>query len=332
LSLLALLLQFLAGAAIVGWAGYLLSRSAERLARHHGWGHGWVGLVMLATVTSLPELAAGISAVAWVGQPDLAVGDVLGSCLFNLLLLVVVEVLQRKQSLYAAASATHLLTAAFGVVMLGFVSWSLLLAAHAPRLFHLGVYSPVMLALFLLAAANVNRHERMLAVPARSGDTAATDPQRDWRAFMLAAVVVVAFGSWLPDVADRMAHATGLSHGFVGTLVLAAATSLPELAVTLAALRLRAPDLAIANLLGSNLFNVVLLAIDDMAYLRGPLLVDVSISHVGTAVTAMTMTGLVMIGLVLRPQGRVLRCTSWIGIALVVSYAINAALLTLRGG
>jgi hypothetical protein len=110
------------------------------------------------------------------------------------------------------------------------------------------------------------------------------------------------------------------------------ATSLPELAVTLAALRLRAPDLAIANLLGSNLFNLVLLAIDDMAYLRGPLLVDVSISHVGTAVTAMTMTGLVMIGLVLRPQGRVLRCTSWIGIGLVVSYAINAALLTLRGG
>jgi cation:H+ antiporter len=113
--------------------------------------------------------------------------------------------------------------------------------------------------------------------------------------------------------------------------MLAAATSLPELAVTLAALRLRAPDLAIGNLLGSNLFNVAVLAIDDAAYLRGPLLVDVSASHVGTAVTAMTMTGLVLIGLVLRPQGRVVRFTSWIGIGLVAAYAVNAALLTLGG-
>jgi cation:H+ antiporter len=329
MSLMGLLLQFLAGAAVIGYAGYVLSRSAERLARHHGWGHGWVGLVMLATVTSLPELAAGISAVAWVGQPNLAVGDALGSCIFNLLLLVAVDALQRKQPIYGAASATHLLTAAFGVVMLGFITLSLLLAAHAPRLFHLGVYSPMMLALYLLAAASVNRFERTLPVPARADAPMAVDPHRAWRAFALAAVVVVAAGTWLPDVADRLARATGLSHGLVGTLMLAAATSLPELAVTLAALRLRAPDLAIANLLGSNLFNVVVLAIDDAAYLRGPLLANVSISHAGTAVTAMTMTGLVLVGLVLRPQGRVLRLTSWISIGLVAAYAINAALLFL---
>jgi cation:H+ antiporter len=331
LSLIALSLQFLAGAAVIGCAGYVLSRSAERLARHHGWGHGWVGLALLATVTSLPELASGISAVAWVGQPDLAVGDVLGSCVFNLLLLVVVDALQRKQPMYAAASATHVLTAAFGVVMLGFVTLSLLLAAHAPRLFHLGVYSPMMLALYLLAAASVNRYERTLPVPARPDVATAIHPHRAWRAFALAAVVVVTAGTWLPDVADGLARATGLSHGLVGTLMLAAATSLPELAVTLAALRLRTPDLAIANLLGSNLFNIVVLAIDDAAYLRGPLLVDVSISHVGTAVTAMTMTGLVLIGLVLRPQGRVVRFGSWISIGLVAAYAINAAQLTLSG-
>ena len=135
MSPVVLSLQFLAGAAAIGYAGYMLSRSAENLARHHGWGHGWVALILLAAVTSLPELSSGISAVAWVGQPDLAVGDVLGSCVVNLLLLVVVDALQRKQPIYGVASATHLLTAAFGVVMLGFVTLSLLLAAHAPLIY-----------------------------------------------------------------------------------------------------------------------------------------------------------------------------------------------------
>jgi len=331
LSPVVLSLQFLAGAAAIGCAGYVLSRSAESLARHHGWGHGWVGLILLATVTSLPELSAGISAVAWVGQPDLAVGDVLGSCVFNLLLLVVVDALQRKQPMYGAASATHLLTAAFGVVMLGFVTLSLLLAAHAPRLFHLGVYSPMMFAMYLIAAACVNRYERAAPAGARPDAASTIDPQRAWRSFALAALVVAVVGTWLPDVADRLARALGLSHSVVGTLMLAAATSLPELAVTLAALRLGALDLAIGNLLGSNLCNVVVLAIDDAAYVRGPLLVDVSATHVGTAVTAMTMTGLVLIGLVLRPQGRVLRTTSWVGVGLVAMYVVNAALVYLGG-
>jgi cation:H+ antiporter len=132
-------------------------------------------------------------------------------------------------------------------------------------------------------------------------------------------------------VADRLARALGLSHSVVGTLMLAGATSLPELAVTLAALRLGALDLAIGNLLGSNLFNVVVLAIDDAAYLRGPLLADVSASHVGTAVAAMTMTGLVLIGLVLRPRGRVLHATSWIGVGLLAMYVVNATLVYLGG-
>ena len=128
-----------------------------------------------------------------------------------------------------------------------------------------------------------------------------------------------------------LVETTGLSRSFVGTLGLAFATSLPEIAVSLSALRLRALDLAIANLLGSNLFNVVVLAIDDLAYLRGPLLADAAPAHAGTAVAAMLMTGLVLIGLVMRPQGRVLRVTSWVSIALVAAYAINAALLYLTG-
>lgn len=326
-----LIVQLLACAALIGRAGFVLSRSADRLAQRQGWGRGWVGLAMLATVTSLPELATGVSAVAWVDAPNLAVGDALGSCVFNLVLLVVVDALQRHQPMYRDAGATHLLSAAFGVVLLGFVAISLLLAEHAPRLFHLGIYSPLMLALYLLALASVNRYERGLRVGAAVAANPGIDVRREWRNFALAALVVVAAGVWLPQIADGLVRATGLSRSFVGTLLLAAATSLPEMAVTLAALRLRALDLAIANLLGSNLFNIAVLAIDDAAYLRGPLLADAAPVHAATAVTAMTMTGLVIVGLVMRPQGRVLRVTSWISVGLVAAYGVNAALVFLGG-
>jgi cation:H+ antiporter len=327
-----LLLQFIVCAALIGRAGFVLSRSADRLARHHGWGRGWVGLAMLATVTSLPELASGISAVAWVGQPDLAVGDALGSCMFNLVFLVVVDALQRRQPMYAAAGAVHLLTAAFGVVLIGFVTLSLLLADHVPALFHVGVYSPLMLASYALALWAVDRHERTLDVAVAPPGPDAVDARVEWRAFVRAAVVVLVAGSWLPEVADRLAQLTGVSRSVIGTLWLAFATSLPEVAVTLSALRMGALDLAISNLLGSNLFNVAVLALDDLAYLRGPLLSHAAPAHAGTAVAAVVMTGLVMVGLVMRPRGRVLRVASWVSVGLVAVYLINATLLFLRGG
>jgi Ca2+/Na+ antiporter len=143
------LAQFVVCALLIARAGHALSRSADALADAHGWGRGWVGLALLATVTSLPELASGISAVAVVDAPNLAVGNVLGACVVNLLFLVVVDALQRRQPMYREASATHLLSAGFGVVMLGFVALSLITGQRAPSVTHVGVYSPLLLAMLL---------------------------------------------------------------------------------------------------------------------------------------------------------------------------------------
>jgi len=332
---LLLLLQLLVCAALIARAGFVLSASADRLATAHGWGRGWVGLALLATVTSLPELASGISAVALVGAPNLAVGNALGACVVNLAFLVVVDALQRRQPMYRDASATHLLSAGFGVVMLGFVAMSLLTGARAPAVLHVGLYSPALLGLYLLALRGVHAHEQRAmrvvsaAATAESGAAPAAggiDTQHEWRRFALAALVVLAAGSWLPQVGDALAQALGLSRSFVGTVFMAVITTLPEMAVTLAALRLGALDMAIGNLLGSNLFNVLVLAVDDLFYTPGPLLAAAAPVHASTAVTALVMTGLVIIGLVMRPQGRVLRVLSWVSVGLVAAYVINAAL------
>lgn len=325
-------LQLLVSAVLIGRGGFLLCVAAERLADAHGWKRGWVGLVMLATVTSLPELVSGGSAVVAVGAPNLAVGGALGACVFNLAFLAIVEGLQAQEPLYRQAAPTHLLSAAFGVVMLGFVAMSVIIGPVAPFLLHIGVYSPGLLLLYFLALRSMHRHERESGAPPAPSPQQRAGARAEWRRFTLAALVVVAAGLWLPHAADQVASHAGLTRSFVGTVVMAMLTTLPEVAVTLSALRLRAVDLAIANLLGSNLFNVAVLAIDDALYLPGPLLAAVRPVHAATAISAVVMTGLVMIGLVLRPQRLLLRRVSWIGIGLGAAYLLNTSFAWLQGG
>jgi cation:H+ antiporter len=148
--------------------------------------------------------------------------------------------------------------------------------------------------------------------------------------YAAAAAVIVAAGIALPFAAVRLAEVMGWGQSFIGTLFVAAATSLPEVAATLAALRIGAIDLAIGNLLGSNLFNILIISIDDMAYLRGPLLAQVSDTHAVTAVSALIMTGAAVVGLHYRPKTRLFRIVGWISLALVLMYVFNGLVLYLR--
>lgn len=132
---------------------------------------------------------------------------------------------------------------------------------------------------------------------------------------------------WLPFIGKELAEIHGWHSSFVGTLFIATATSLPELVVTLAALRLDALDMAIGNLLGSNLFNVLILAIDDLFFLRGPLLSHVSEIHAVTALSALIMTGAVIVGLIYRPRTRLMKTVGWVSLSLLAVYILNVYIL-----
>jgi len=94
---------------MIGASGYFLSLYGDVIAEKTGLGGTWVGFAMLATVTSIPELVTGVSAVTYVGVPDIALGDALGSCVFNLLLIVLLDFLHREASVYTRISRTHTL-------------------------------------------------------------------------------------------------------------------------------------------------------------------------------------------------------------------------------
>jgi cation:H+ antiporter len=332
---MATVLGFLACAIAIGVAGSLLSRYGDLIARRTGMGGSWVGLVLIATVTSLPELATGASAVTVNLAPEIAVGDVLGSCVFNLLLIVMLDLLQRGESVYTRARQGHILSAGFGVILIGFAGFNVLLARGGPGWSwgHVGLYSPLIVVLYAVAMRTVFRYE------SSHPEAAQDEPARDrgltlrqaLRRYAAAALVVVAAGVWLPYVGKALALQMGWSQGFVGTLFVAAATSLPEVAVSVAALRIGALDMAIGNLLGSNLFNILILAFDDALYTRGPLLSDVSPAHAVSALSAIMMTGVAIVGLLYRPKLRVLNTVGWASILLFVIYLLNAYILYLHG-
>jgi len=327
--------EFSVLALIIGVSGYFLSLYGDVIAEKTGLGGTWVGIALLATVTSLPELATGISAVTYVNVPNIALGDALGSCVFNLLLIVLLDFLYRSDSVYTKISQGHILSAGFGVVLLGFMAFSLVLYQHDINLSfgHVGLYTPFIVLFYILAMRTVFRYEKAqrfkiveeiaLRYPKISLAEAMTG-------FLFAAVVVVLAGSRLPVTAEHLAEAMGWQRSFVGTVFVAFATSLPEVAVTISALRIGALDMAISDLLGSNLFNIVIVAIDDMAYLQGPLLANVSLVHLVTTQSAIMMTGIVIVGLLYSTQKRLLKTVGWGSLTMFIIYILNLSVLFLQ--
>ena len=331
--------------ALIGGAGYELARSGDLIARRTGLSASWIGLGLLATITSLPELSSGISAVTAAAAPNIAVGDALGSCVINLAFLVVVDLLHRPETLYRRASASHVLSAGFGVILLGFVAFGLVVGKVAPPQGGpsgvqglqtvLGLSTPVLLAMYLVALRSVFQHERrqQAATPGTRDPeaTPATTTGRLALRFSMAALVVVSAGSMLPLLAVDLAEAMQWNRSFVGTLFVALATSVPELAVTVSALRVGSLDLAVGNLLGSNLFNVAILAVDDFFYAGGPLLAEVSLAHAMTATTAVVMTGIAAVGLSYRPDNRVMRTVDAVSLCLLAMVVLNGFALFVHG-
>ncbi|MHB0983158.1 MAG: sodium:calcium antiporter [Thiobacillus sp.] len=336
LDLAVIWLSLLASLAVIGVAGVRLSRNGDIIAEKSGLSRGWVGLIMLASVTSLPELVTGLSAVTVANVPDIAVGNILGACIFNLGFIVVLDFLYRKESIFTRARQGNVLAAGYGIVLIGVVGFDLLLyrGGTVPSIGHVGLYTPVILLLYLLAMRTLYRYEQ-LQLTEFVEDRAELYPhislKQAIRSYVVAALAVVAAGVWLPYIAGDLAEAMGWQQSFVGTLFVAAVTTAPEIVVTVSALRMGAVDLAIGNLFGSNLFNIAILAIDDLAYLPGPLFADVSISHAASAFSAMMMSGLAVVGLILRPPSRVYRTVSWISLLLLAVYLLNTLFLYLYG-
>ncbi len=327
-------LEFAVCALVIGAAGPFLIQYGDIISRLTGLSRSWIGLVLLATATSLPELITGVTAVTVAGAPNIAVGDALGSCVFNLVMLVLLDELSRGEPMYRRIDQGHVLTAGFGVILIGSAGAFMLLSQNALSFsfLHISGYTPFIIAVYLIAMRAAFVYERRTRPPP---EMIKTESGITLRAALLryaaAAAVVVAAGAWLPFVGQQIADVMGWKTTFVGTLFIAAATSVPELVVTVSALRLGAVDMAIGNLLGSNLFDILIVAIDDIAYSKGSLLRAVSPANAITAFAAVIMSGIFIVAMLYKPETRVRGTIGWVSLALLVVYLFSSYAVYLHG-
>ncbi len=258
-----------------------------------------------------------------------------------------------RQRLFGVASQSHVLAASLGIVLLGFVGVGILSREPLALTPWIGGSSVAFLVIYFVSIRLIFRHyqdrraasriedelarERLddhpegegLDVPGATPGEGAVDDRSLGQVLLryagFAGVVVVA-AILLPPAAETISQMSGLAESFVGTVFVALSTSLPELAVSIAAIRMNAIDLAVGNILGSNLFNVLILAIDDLFYTRGLLLANASPSHVFTVLSVIAMSAIAIIALTFgRQTKRYLLASD--ALLILGAYVANAVVL-----
>jgi len=228
----------------------LLIRGSSRLAAAAGMPSLIIGLTVVAFGTSAPELAVSVGST-FGGSPDIALGNVVGSNIFNVLLILGVSAL-------IAPLAVSVQLVRFDVPALIGISllvWLMALDLVIGRLE--GAVLGLMLALYIDVQIRVGRRANGREVPAAPAASGAGALVANALLIVAGLVLLVAGARWLLDGATGIARAAGVSELVIGLTIVAAGTSLPELATSVLAALRGERDIAVGNVIGSCIFNLL---------------------------------------------------------------------------
>lgn len=323
----------LASFVVLGAAVFLvasrLARAADVIAETTGLGRAWIGMILLAAATSLPEVLTDINA-ALLEAPDIGVGDLMGSTLANMLILAVLDLVYARRYILQSVAVHHAVVGLLAIVLTT-IAGVAITAGGLGRVGFVGVETLVIAAVYLAGMRMVFLMTREAAgAIVAEASSEAQPPRRELRravgAFVAAGIGLALVAPFLVISAEAVSIESGLSQTFVGTLLVGFTTSFPEIAASVAAVRLGAVDLAVGNIFGSNAFNMLVLPMMDLAYVRGPVLADVSSGHQLSALLAVLCVALGVMAILarLRERAGLVRFAS---VLVVGCYAAGAWLL-----
>ena len=331
-------MQLIIAASIILFTSKYLVKHADNIALQTGLGRTFVGIVLLATATSLPELATGINSVYSLNSPDLAAGDVFGSNIFNLLIIVVLDTYYGNRPFLSDIkniSWTLPVLTIIAILIAIIAMWSS--NQMNINLGSVGLLSYVIFIFFIISmfiTYNQSKNENQESnnegknenQESNNEEITNNNPSVKYSLiiYIISASIIIISSVFLSMAGEKIAHIMKWQESFVGTQLLALSTSLPELATSLAALRLRAPELAITNLLGSNLFNTgIVLFLDDIFYTSKPIWQDLSQIHIFNAFIAILMTCTILVTIQIQPKQKLLKFIGIESAILVILYLIS---------
>jgi cation:H+ antiporter len=332
LSLWSNLGVFAVAGSFVWRAGTVLAADVDRIGKRTGLGQAFLGIALLGVATSLPEIATTVTG-ARLGNASLVTGNLFGGIAMQVALLAVVDAAVVRGALTYAAPRPVLLFQ--GVMLLMLLSITLVGASLSDPLsvWGIGLTSVVVMIVYLLtvhATSDARYLPRWQAtdVEGETTDAAVFGVDNSLSATTLylrvaiAAATILLAGWTLASIGDTLADKTGLGSTFVGVVLVAISTSLPELSTTLTAARAGRHEMAISNILGTNCLSVALLLPADITYRPGPILATTDNATVLAIAMGMVVTAVHLLGLLERRNRTVLHM-GIDSLAILILYAVS---------
>ena len=302
--MLILWLLFLICALIIIFTGTKLTHYGDIISEKTGLGRVWIGAALIPLATSLPEITSS-SGAAWINAPDLAIGNVFGSIMFNLLIIAIADFVHGPGPLLSEVNTGQILTAILGIFLYAIAALSIL-TKPTLMLVGIGIDSLILIVLYFLGIIVIfkyskkNKPEDVLGLP--EGNYAAYSLLHTNIKFLIAAIIIIFTAIKLAQVANSLADLTGWGTTFMGTIFLAIVTSLPELVTSITAIKIKAFDLAIGIVLGANILNMTIPFFSDIFYAGPPILSVVSPQHIISALMAIILTSIAIASIVYKPK------------------------------
>ncbi len=283
---------FAVSALCVVFAGIGLAFYGDELAAKTGYGTLWIGTVLVSVVTSLPELVVSITSVCFEHSPGLALGNVFGANMINICVLAAVVILFRAGSRISLQKSDSVLLIMLGLVLVA-LAWAFgkipdikLGPSSVGGLLILAVYLSGMRVVYNLGQKE-KKADGSASLPEASGSA-----RKTWLKFAASAVVVIIAGRFLSFSANNIASCTGIGSSFVGVLLLALVTTLPETSVSVTAMLRKSYGIVLGNVYGSCAFNVSIFTFADLFTRDAPLLSHINKAHEAAAAGALLLMAL----------------------------------------
>lgn len=323
---------FAVSAAVVVLAAVKLADYGDVIGTRTGLGGMFIGTILMAAATSLPELLTAANAIR-SGVISLTVGDLFGSSMFNMFLIALVDLAFHNMRVLRRVAISHAMSAGLAVFMMTMAIF-FITADLDITLGWVGLDSLFLIAGYLFGMWLIRNSRFTFAAESTPVDEAELAKLPSLRKAIIGYVVCAGILVGVTPVMVRSAvgitEVTGLTTGLVGVILVAVVTSLPEAVATVSAVRIGAFDLAISNLFGSNIFNMVILALIDVFHTGGSLLAQVNPTMTLVGMIGLVMTALAGLGNLAGVERRV-----WVieidALAILLTYGLGMWFLIQRG-
>ncbi|MBL7130129.1 MAG: hypothetical protein ISS45_01780 [Candidatus Omnitrophica bacterium] len=319
-------IKFIICTLLILLAGRKIAKCGDIIAEKTGLGGLWVGLLLLAIATSLPEIFTGVGSIIFVKDPNLTCGNLFGANSYNLLNIAILDFLNKEGPLLSVMSIGQLLTSWLTLIPLVIAGLGIFLSNifSIPSIANISIFSILILISYLFVTRKIFVFEKKQQKTDKAPDKYQNITLKNAILFYcISAFVIILAGIWLAYIGDDLAKILKLNSSFVGSLFLGFTTTLPEIVVSVAALRLGAKEMAVANMLGSNLFNITIIFINDLLYRKAPIFASLYLNHILTCFMVFIMTFVVICAMIFKPKKKTKINLSWYAVILVIIFIMG---------